>query len=57
MQLTHRLYTAPITDLNECARNVDECDQNCHNILGSYTCTCNAGYTLSVDEFHCDGEY
>lgn len=35
------------SDLNECILNIDNCDQNayCNNSLGSFTCTCNDGYT------------
>ncbi|XP_076455814.1 mucin-like protein isoform X2 [Babylonia areolata] len=27
----------------------DTCEQNCQNSVGSYTCSCNAGYTLAPD--------
>ena len=34
-------------DVNECARGTDRCHPHatCHNTQGSYTCSCNAGYT------------
>ena len=35
----------------------DTCEQNCHNTVGSYTCSCNAGYTLNSDGHTCDGIY
>ena len=44
-----------IIDVDECATRVDECDQNCQNNVGSYTCSCNLGYILNVDGFRCDG--
>ena len=43
------ILTCAITfsDLNECSTNVRYCDVNalCNNTLGSYTCTCKAGYS------------
>ena len=34
-------------DIEECANNADNCDMNayCNNTVGSYNCTCYAGYT------------
>ena len=43
------------TDINECVEATDECSQNCHNTIGSYTCSCSAGYTLNADKVACDG--
>ena len=42
-------------DIHECNENVDDCDADatCTNTLGSYTCSCNIGY--SGDGFSCDG--
>ena len=33
-------------DIDECANNTDNCDMNayCTNTVGSYNCTCYAGY-------------
>ena len=42
-------------DIDECALGTDQCTQNCHNNVGSYTCSCNAGYTLNSDGRRCDG--
>ena len=42
-------------DVNECETGISECDQNCHNNIGSYTCSCDAGFTLKSDGLHCDG--
>ena len=43
-------------DIDECSSNSNSCDVNavCNNILGSYTCTCKAGY--SGDGQSCTGE-
>ena len=34
-------------DIDECTEDTDNCDSNaeCDNNAGSYTCTCNDGYT------------
>ena len=45
-----------MADFDECAAGVDECDQACQNIIGSYLCSCNStGYTLNPDRRRCDG--
>ena len=44
-------------DVDECAMGIDNCDQNCANTMGSYTCTCNAGYQLNSDGHTCNGWY
>ena len=35
------------TDIDECDLMTDNCDVNadCENTIGSFTCTCNHGYT------------
>lgn len=44
-------------DFDECGAQTDACDQNCHNTIGSYTCSCNTGYILDSDRTSCDGTY
>ncbi|XP_041472517.1 uncharacterized protein LOC121421785 [Lytechinus variegatus] len=42
-------------DFNECAENdTNECDQICENELGSYTCSCEPGYRLGLDQRSCN---
>ena len=43
------------TDIDECARNLDNCDRNatCTNTVGDYNCTCNQGYEGSGFEGDC----
>ena len=44
--------------MDECAANSGLCDATnggCTNTVGSYTCTCNAGYVLNGDGSACDG--
>ena len=38
-------------DVNECEMNPNICGENtdCNNTIGSYVCTCNAGFTLDND--------
>jgi len=42
-----------ITDIDECAELNGECQHNCTNTNGSYSCSCNKGYKLSEDEHNC----
>ena len=46
-----------VIDTDECVSGEHNCDQNCHNNEGSYTCTCEDGYTLSNDGKTCVGVY
>ncbi|KAK9880927.1 hypothetical protein WA026_013260 [Henosepilachna vigintioctopunctata] len=34
-------------DVDECATGIHKCSQICTNIIGSYECSCEAGFTLS----------
>ena len=43
-------------DIDECAEGTDRCAQNCHNTIGSYTCSCNVGYRLNTNGYDCDGK-
>ncbi len=45
-------------DFNECAdASTNDCDQDCTNNLGSYTCSCQDGYILAGDNKDCLGMY
>ena len=44
------------SDEFECGTDNGGCEQNCVNTVGSYTCSCNTGYTLNSDGHNCDGE-
>ena len=35
---------------------VDECDHNCNNTVGSYTCSCDDGYILDRNGLQCNGK-
>ncbi|XP_041471621.1 mucin-4-like [Lytechinus variegatus] len=42
-------------DFNECGNeDANDCNQTCVNTLGSYTCSCNPGYVLSLDQKTCN---
>ena len=45
-----------IPDVNECILGTNNCSQLCTNIIGSYLCGCNTGYTLAADNVTCNGE-
>ena len=36
--------------------HLGNCSQLCTNSIGSYTCSCTTGYTLSTDERSCIGK-
>ena len=48
--LTHQLL---YVDVDECATNTTDCEQGCNNTIGSFSCTCIEGYTLSDDGKTC----
>ncbi|KAK2145721.1 hypothetical protein LSH36_661g01026 [Paralvinella palmiformis] len=41
-------------DIDECQYNNGGCQYNCENIIGSYKCTCAAGYVLGEDGMTCN---
>ena len=45
-----------ITDINECTSYNGGCNQTCSNTPGSYSCSCNSGYVLNIDEHNCTGQ-
>ncbi|XP_064612916.1 fibrillin-2-like isoform X2 [Liolophura sinensis] len=40
-------------DINECSLNTDGCQQVCVNTVGSFRCSCRAGYGLLADRKNC----
>ena len=46
-----------ITERDECDLDTDNCDQVCTNTDGSYTCSCNSGFTLDADGHSCTGTF
>ena len=45
------------TDIDECSEGTHNCDQVCTNTEGSFTCSCNSGYTLLSNGRSCIGMY
>lgn len=47
-----------LTDVNECTDGTAKCGENsfCQNTDGSYTCSCNQGFT-GVGYIKCDGRF
>ena len=43
--------------MNECLDNNGGCDHNCTNTMGSFVCSCQAGYDLDSDGLACIGMY
>ena len=43
-------------DIDECAMDTDNCQQSCLNTIGSFSCTCFAGFTLADDGANCRGK-
>jgi len=44
------------TDIDECARRPQQCNQTCNNIIGGYFCTCADGFDL-INGHGCQGMY
>ena len=42
-------------DINECTLGTNNCNHICHNTIGSYYCSCNAGYHLLNHPHICVG--
>ena len=49
------VYSHLYEDVDECTTGVDNCEHNCHNTNGSYTCMCGQGFRLHSDGQQCDG--
>ena len=45
-----------ITDINECVRGTDGCENTCTNTFGSFYCSCNTGYALAPNHKNCIGK-
>ena len=45
-----------LSDVNEC-QSSNDCQQVCINTNGSYSCACNVGFHLSIDQQSCIGTY
>ena len=50
-------YSYSITDVDECTHDIDGCEHNCNNTVGSFICSCNTGHDLTLDGKNCTGKY
>jgi len=42
-----------VTDVDECATENGGCEHFCSNVVGSFVCSCPAGYRLADDRSTC----
>ena len=54
--LTFKLFNVISADVNECLEEIDTCDQDCENIIGSYLCGCSSGFILDFNGKSCNGK-
>ena len=54
---TLRIHGHLISDINECSEGSHRCEQECHNAIGSYACSCEIGYRLNHDKLTCTGNF
>ena len=52
--IIHDCTSCLFADIDECARGF--CSHGCQNLIGSFKCTCRAGFRLSADGTTCFGE-
>ena len=51
-----KMISCLIIDIDECSEETDQCHHICNNTVGSYECSCRAGYILDSNGLSCDGE-
>ena len=49
------IYFISLSDVDECTTGTHNCQQQCTNTPGSFTCGCNSGYRLLANGYHCQG--
>ena len=50
------MNSSSASETNECLTNNGGCAQICNNTFGSFTCSCNTGYSLSTDGRSCESK-
>ena len=43
------------SDINECSNDNGHCEHVCINTNGNYSCSCQDGYSLDINEKNCTG--
>lgn len=56
MNLLTSVTVLAMSDINECQDGSHNCDDECANSEGSFSCRCGAGYRLLDDDHSCEGE-
>ena len=57
--LIHKLFEHLnlFSDIDECAdASLNNCEQECNNLDGTFMCTCRPGFTLRADRRTCEGK-
>ena len=54
---TNMAFSPNCSDIDECTLGTDNCEQVCHNTVGSFFCTCRPGSTLDNNGYTCHGGY
>ena len=44
-------------NINECNEGIDDCEQNCQDTDGSFTCSCEPGHILDINGKDCNCEF
>ena len=55
LQRVFDVFNLIYLDINECASNNGGCDHHCHNTAGTYSCSCDSGYSLASNGHSCVG--
>ena len=55
-RLVNEFMNNTLPDIDECSEGIYNCEQNCHNSIGSYACSCNSGYRLDGNGVTCSGK-
>ncbi len=53
--IIHTDFQSLHSDIDECSSNSNGCQMLCINTIGSFNCSCESGYKLIDDGFHCQG--
>ena len=49
------MFVDSLSDVDECTTGTHNCDQQCTNTQGGFTCSCNTGYELLANGYECRG--
>ena len=52
----HTNFVNTVSDINECAEDLDDCAQTCMDTELGYTCSCRSGYRSANNGRECHGK-